>query len=163
MNKDFHIQNRRHLYDLMLLGSVFLCFSGEEVRKTNDEHYPFYADRNFLYLTGIEQKKSILLAVKTDENSISESLYILPPDPFAERWTGRRLKAEEVSELSGIERVLFLAVLKRTSIHCLLVDTTAHARQTVNTCIWIFSVRRSSIVTVLLRNSFPSHKKNILI
>ena len=128
MNKDFHIQNRRHLYDLMLPGSVFLCFSGEEVRKTNDEHYPFYADRNFLYLTGIEQKKSILLAVKTDENSISESLYILPPDPFAERWTGRRLKPEEASELSGIERILFLNSYEK-DIHTLLAGGHYSTRQ----------------------------------
>ena len=130
MNKDFHIQNRRHLYDLMLPGSVFLCFSGEEVRKTNDEHYPFYADRNFLYLTGIEQKQSILLAVKTDENSISESRISFPRTHSQNAGPAvgsNQKKHRNCPELNGS---CFLIVMKRTSIRCLPADPTVHARKT---------------------------------
>lgn len=41
-------------------GSLALFFSGSPIRKTSDEDYLFFADRNFVYLTGIEQKKRCL-------------------------------------------------------------------------------------------------------
>lgn len=39
-------------------GSLALFFSGSPIRKTSDEDYLFFADRNFVYLTGIEQKEN---------------------------------------------------------------------------------------------------------
>lgn len=36
-----------------------------------------------------------------------ESLYILPPDPMAERWTGRRLTPAQAEELSGVSDIRF--------------------------------------------------------
>ena len=105
MQQSFHINNRRKLYEMMKPSSVLLIFSGEEVRKTNDEHYPFFADRNFVYLTGLDCKEAILLAWKNDEGDVQERLYIIPPDAHAERWTGRRIKPAQATELSGIEDV----------------------------------------------------------
>lgn len=98
MEQAFHVNNRRKLYEMMKPSSVLLIFSGEEVRKTNDEHYPFFADRNFLYLTGLDCKEAILLAQKNDEGEVLERLYILPPDAYAERWTGRRIKPQQAAE-----------------------------------------------------------------
>ena len=37
------------------------------------------------------------------EGTIEETLYLLPPDAFAERWTGRRIKEEEAEELRNYE------------------------------------------------------------
>lgn len=83
-------------------GSLAVLFSGREVRKTADEYYPFFAQRNFVYLTGIQQKNTVLVICKPTAESVSERLYILPNDPMAERWTGRRLTAAEASEISGV-------------------------------------------------------------
>ena len=60
MDRSFHAQNRARLYEMMKLNSLLVIFSGEEIRKTNDEYYPFFADRNFFYLTGLEGKNFIL-------------------------------------------------------------------------------------------------------
>ena len=119
MKAEFHIQNRKNLYQLMDPGSVLLIFSGEEVRKTNDEYYPFYADRNFVYLTGIEQKQCVLMALKKDAETVEERLYILPSDPMAERWTGRRLKPAEASDLSGVRDIRLISAWK-TDLHTIL-------------------------------------------
>ena len=102
MNSAFHAENRRRLYEAMKPASFAVFFSGEEIRRTNDEYYPFFADRSFVYLTGIEQKESILLAVKDASGAVDERLYLLPPDAHAERWTGRRLKPAQAESLSGI-------------------------------------------------------------
>lgn len=105
MNKEFHIGNRQRLYTMLQPGSLMVLFAGKEIRKSADAYYLFYANRNFVYLTGISQKESILLAQKTRDGSVSECLYLLPKDAMAERWTGRRLGAEEADNLSGISDV----------------------------------------------------------
>ena len=105
MQASFHAGNRARLCGLAEPGSVLVFFAGEEIRKTNDEYYPFYADRSFVYLTGVEQKESVLLCVKQGEGSWQERLYILPSDPMAERWTGRRLTMAEAEAVSGISDI----------------------------------------------------------
>lgn len=102
MNKEFFRGNRERLYRKMKENSLLLMFSGTEVRKTADEFYPFYTDRNFLYLTGLESKEFVFLAKKDGEGQVEEKVFLLPPDPLAERWTGARIKPEQASELSGI-------------------------------------------------------------
>lgn len=105
MDKSFHVENRRRLWELLPPGSLLAVFSGEELRKSADAYYLFFADRNFLYLTGIQQKQSALLVWKDREGNVSQRLYLLPRDPMAERWTGRRLSAMEAESLSGVSDV----------------------------------------------------------
>lgn len=105
MESQFYASNRSRLWDSLPNRSLAVLFAGEELRKSADACYPFYADRNFLYLTGIRQKQSILLAVKNEDGTVSETAYLLPKDAMAERWTGRRLTVEEARELSGVETV----------------------------------------------------------
>ena len=89
MNAEFYQGNRQRLYDSLPDHTLLLLFSGSSIRKTADENYPFYADRSFLYLTGIGQEHTVLMAEK-DGEEVQETLYILPPDMLAERWTGKR-------------------------------------------------------------------------
>lgn len=104
MKAEFYYGNRQKLYDSLPDRTLVLLFSGRPVRKTADENYSFYANRDFLYMTGIEKEDFILLAEK-EEGKVRETLFILPPDAHAERWTGARMKADEVRERSGIECV----------------------------------------------------------
>jgi len=108
---EFHAGNRQRLYEKMKPDSALILFSGAEIRKTNDEYYPFFADRSFVYMTGIEQKESVLVAVKSG-GKVSERLYMLPGDPMAERWTGRRLKPSEAESISGISDIRPVTLLE---------------------------------------------------
>ncbi|MBS6194359.1 MAG: aminopeptidase P N-terminal domain-containing protein [Clostridiales bacterium] len=108
MNKKFHIGNRENLYRNLQPNSLAVFFSGIEIRKTNDEFYPFFTNRNFLYLTGLDAKEIILLVKKDAEGCVKEKAFILPPDLMTERWSGARLKTNEVVDLSGIEDIGFL-------------------------------------------------------
>lgn len=105
MNKEFYSNNRQEFYRQMKENSLLVMFSGTEVRKTNDEFYPFYTDRNFLYLTGLDGKELALIARKDKEGGIQEKIFILPPDLLKERWTGARIKPEQAQELSGIDNI----------------------------------------------------------
>ncbi len=119
MDRQFHTDNRRRLYDMMKPSSLLLMFSGKEIIKTNDEYYPFFAHRSFVYLTGLSCKEAVLCAVKGQDGAVRELLYILPPDPMAERWTGRRVKPEEATSISGIEDVRSVGSFEK-DIHTLL-------------------------------------------
>lgn len=55
--------------------SLLVLFSGTELRKTNDEYYPFYAERNFVYLTGLSGKESVLLIWKDGAGTSGERVY----------------------------------------------------------------------------------------
>ena len=107
MNKAYFYGNRKRMTEAMEPGSLAVFFSGSELRKTIDEYYPFFAPRNFVYLTGIEQKNTVFLTGKESSGVIWERLYILPPDAMAERWTGRRLKPAEAESISGISDIRY--------------------------------------------------------
>ena len=107
MHAAYFIRNRSRFYEQMQPGSLLILFSGQELRRTNDEFYPFFAERNFVYLTGLTCKQAVFLAQKDGNSAVRERLYILPPDFMAERWTGRRVKPYEAEEISGIRDVRF--------------------------------------------------------
>ena len=102
MDKEFHIGNRQRLYAQREPESLLVLFAGKQIRRSADAYYPFYADRNFVYLTGIEQHQSVLLAMKDSGGAVTERLYLLDKDPMAERWTGKRLSHAEAEALSGV-------------------------------------------------------------
>jgi Xaa-Pro aminopeptidase len=112
MLSSFHAGNREKLYARLRPGTMLVMYSGEEIRKTNDEYYPFFADRDFVYLTGLEIKNCILLALKDGEGAVQERLYILPPDKMIERWTGRRMKPHEAEAFSGISDVRYVTAFE---------------------------------------------------
>ena len=80
MTKEYYRGNRERLYAGMKDGSILVLFSGSPVRKTSDEFYPFYTNRNFLYLTGLDQQELAFIACKDQGGAVTEKAYILPPD-----------------------------------------------------------------------------------
>ena len=61
MKKEYFKGNRERLLRQMKENSLLVLFSGTELRKTNDEYYPFYAERNFVYLTGLSGRTGLAL------------------------------------------------------------------------------------------------------
>ena len=88
MEPQFYKGNRDAFMEKLAPGSLALFFSGVPVRKTADEDYAYFANRNFVYLTGMEQKDTILMLEK-DACGYRETLFILPPNLIEERWTER--------------------------------------------------------------------------
>ena len=112
MDRNFYASNRQGIAECMSDGETMLFFSGESVRKTADEDYPFFTNRNFLYLTGVKQEQSALL-LHNKGGDICETLFALKPDPEREIWTGRRFTEEELHQISGIERIEDINALQR--------------------------------------------------
>lgn len=100
-------QRRERLYDCLKDNSVLILYAGVAKKKSADETYDFCVNRNFYYLTGIKQEGSILFAAKQD-GIIKEYLFVSEYDELKEKWTGKRLTADEARTLSGIDNVLYL-------------------------------------------------------
>jgi Xaa-Pro aminopeptidase len=113
MEQRFYSENRRKVAAHMTGNEVMLFFSGEPVRKTADEDFPFFTNRNFLYLTGIKQERSVLLIQKKGD-LLSECLFVTKPDFEREIWTGRRFTDDEIHEISGVEGIEDINNLTRT-------------------------------------------------
>lgn len=98
---------RNKLYSLLEDNSVLILYAGIAKKLSADEDYEFLANRNFYYLTNIEQEGSILLVIKSDQ-IITEFLFVSEYDENKEKWTGIRLTSEEACKKSGITNVLYL-------------------------------------------------------
>ncbi len=114
MDKNFFSGNRaRMLEQITGEEAVVVSFSGMPRRRSADEDFAFYADRSFVYLTGIEQKDVVYLAWRKGTRW-EERLFLAESDAMYERWHGRMMRPEAAKERSGIEQVLPRTALEPT-------------------------------------------------
>lgn len=113
MTKEYYTGNRNKTAEELKEGSVAVFFSGDEIRKTGDEYYDFFGNRNFLYLTGIEETGLVLVIGKKCGGEVWEKLYLRRPDAMAERWTGKRIRDTEAEDMAGIESFGLVENLKK--------------------------------------------------
>ena len=64
MKGQFYKAKRRKLLEKVKDNSVIVLFAGNAPKKTADEAYPFTPNRNFYYLTGVQEPDHILLMSK---------------------------------------------------------------------------------------------------
>ena len=95
---------RAKLFEALPENSVALIFSGVSKIISEDEFYPFYPNRDFFYLTGIEQENSTLMLIKCPGER-KEYLFLDEYNELKERWTGKRLSFDAASEISQIENI----------------------------------------------------------
>lgn len=95
---------REKLFELLSNNSLSIVYAGASKIRSEDENFPFFANRNFFYLTGIEQENSILVMVKTpgEHRTI---LFIDEYNEVKERWTGKRLPFDVAGQIAGIDSV----------------------------------------------------------
>ena len=99
------LSNRRErLFASMKENSALVLFSGVGKICSEDELFPFQSNRNFFYLTNIEQDHSALILIK----GIGEKRTYLFIDEYSElkeKWTGKRLSFEMAESISDISSV----------------------------------------------------------
>lgn len=101
MERAYFEGNRRRFWAQLEGDGVLVLFSGRSYRRSADEDFPFYAHRDFVYFTGLTQKNLIYLGVRRD-GKVQETLFLPAVDPMKERWTGRMLRPEQVTDTCGI-------------------------------------------------------------
>ncbi len=84
--------------------SILILFSAPEKVYSNDINYEFRQDSNLYYLTGIDQPDTILVLMPGNQER-KEILFVKPPDPLQEHWTGHVLTKQEATDETGIVTV----------------------------------------------------------
>jgi len=97
---EFFEANRRKLQSLFTGKAPIVLTAHGLLQRSSDETYPFRQDRNFWYLTGIEEPDAILVIDKA-----KEYLILSEDHPHRVRFDGA-LDYEALAQVSGIEEVL---------------------------------------------------------
>ncbi len=111
MNKDTFIKNRNRLTSKIENNSIVVLFSGRACKKTGDEFYQFTVNKNFYYLTGVQEEEHILVLARINDET-SEKLFLKDIDLDKEMWNGKTLRDSEGKEISGIEDVAYMKEFK---------------------------------------------------
>ena len=97
----FFENNRKQLIEAVEDNIALVLYAGKPERMSADNDYRFLPDRNYYYLTGIEDEDTAVIIVKK-EGEAEVSLFVPEKDSMKERWHGKRKTHKEYSELSGI-------------------------------------------------------------
>lgn len=104
IDKSEYTVRRNKLFNMLDDNSVTILFSGVGRKKSGDENYEFVPNKNFYYLTGIEQENSVLMLIRNDGEKLAY-LFVDEKDEKVEKWIGYKLTLNEAKEISGVENV----------------------------------------------------------
>ena len=113
---NFHVKKCNELLDQIEDKSMVLLTSGKPIKSSADENYQFCVNRNFYYLTGINDRNVILMLIKA-KGVIKKLIFIEKPDLFMEKWVGKTISKDEAKLISGIEQIEYLDNLNRLINH----------------------------------------------
>ena len=81
-------------------GSIAIFNSNDEVPSNGDALYPYVQNSDLYWLTGIEQEETMLILFPGNpEEKYREVLVLLRPNELKEKWDGKRLRANEATEI----------------------------------------------------------------
>ncbi|MDU1414677.1 MAG: aminopeptidase P family protein [Clostridium sp.] len=107
MKNNFFVNNRNKLGKIMKADSIAVFFAGRAPYKSADDMYAFTPNRNFYYLSGIEEEKVILMMWKLGDK-LSECLFIEERDEVMAKWVGETISVEQAESNSGIDDIRYL-------------------------------------------------------
>lgn len=107
MDKSVYIENRNRFMNKIENNSVVILFAGNAPKKTGDELYRFTPNRNFYYLTGVDEEEHIVVLSKF-KDIINEKLFLKEIDLSEEMWNGRTLRDNEGIDISGIDDTVYM-------------------------------------------------------
>ena len=115
MKENLYKKNREKLLSNIKENSIVILFAGKAKQKTGDEDYPFTPNRNFYYLTGVDEEHHILMISKMN-GEIKSTLFIKDIDLELEKWIGKSIREDEAKELAAVEYVKFKSQFE-TELH----------------------------------------------
>jgi len=112
LNPEIFVKNRQRFVKEMKPNSVAIFVSNDEVPVNGDALYPFKQDSDLFWLSGIVQEDSmVVLYPDNPDPKYREVLVLVRPNELKEKWDGKRLRALEAQNISGIQSVVWLDAL----------------------------------------------------
>ena len=112
LNPEIFINNRKRFVKEMLPNSIAVFVSNDEWPANGDALHAFKQNTDLFWLTGITQEDSmVVLFPDNPDPKFREVLVLVRPNELKEKWDGKRLRAKEASEMSGISTIVWLDTL----------------------------------------------------
>ena len=125
LNPELFKKNRERFTGLMRKNAITIIVSNDETPSNGDAIYRFRQNSDLYWLTGITQEDTmVILFPDNPDPKYREVLVLVRPNAMKEKWDGKRLRATEATEMSGINTIVWLDILDallQTWIH--LADT----------------------------------------
>jgi len=136
LQPDLFKENRGRFVAAMEARSIAIFVSNDEMPSNADAHYPFRQNSDLFWLSGIWQEDSmVILFPDHPDPRYREVLVLVRPIELKEKWDGRRLRAEEGRQISGISTVIWedaIGSLLQEWIHMadsIYLDSNEHDRR----------------------------------
>ncbi|HVZ25264.1 MAG TPA: aminopeptidase P family protein [Sediminibacterium sp.] len=105
----FHAGRRAAFREKMPANSLALFFASQVRNRNNDVDYAYAQNKNFWYLTGLDEPNSLLILSKEPITVLGETgtefLFVQPRNPQREMWTGKILGVDGVKALCQMNQV----------------------------------------------------------
>jgi Xaa-Pro aminopeptidase len=109
INPKLFIENRKHFTAEIKKNSLAIFNSNDEMPRNGDQDFPFRQSSDFLYLTGIDQAKSILFIFPDCPlEKYREALFLEETNDHIAVWYGKKYSKVEATKVSGIKNVYWL-------------------------------------------------------
>jgi Xaa-Pro aminopeptidase len=97
----------------MKKNAIAIIVSNSEIPSNGDAIYKFKQNSDLYWLTGITQEDSlVILFPDNPDPKYREVLVLVRPNELKEKWDGKRLRAGEAREISGIKTIVWLDTLE---------------------------------------------------
>ena len=106
-------QNREKFVSRMKKNSIAIIVSNDEMPSNGDAIYRFKQNSDLYWLSGVTQEDSLVILFPDNSNpKYREVLVLVRPNELKEKWDGKRLRANEARETSGIKTIVWLDILE---------------------------------------------------
>ncbi len=109
LNPEIFINNRKRFVKEMLPNSIAVFVSNDEWPANGDALHSFKQNTDLFWLSGISQEDSmVILFPDNPDPKYREVLVLVRPNELKEKWDGKRLRAKEAAQISGIATIVWL-------------------------------------------------------
>ncbi|ENQ3107460.1 aminopeptidase P Metallo peptidase. MEROPS family M24B [Bacillus sp. 491mf] len=154
MKQSFFTRNRKKLAETLPDESVTILFAGQAPYKSADDHYKFVPNRNFYYMTGIDEPNVILVLKKVGE-IVEEMLFIEKADPVLEKWVGKTISKEEAQAITGIKTVVYLESFEQSIARTFFTEHVEHVYLDLERREWAGTETRTLTFAKHVKERYP--------
>lgn len=158
INTELFIHNRRRFTEKMEPNSIAIFHSNDMMPRNGDAFFPFRQNSDLFYLSGIDQEETVLvLYPDCVKEGFQEVLFIKKTSELIAIWEGHKLTQKQASEVSGIQKVVWLDDMDRPLNEMILLAEKVYLNTNENDRYETEISTRNYRYAVDFRKRYPAH------
>ena len=127
LSPEFHAGRRAAVREKLSSNGVAVFFASQTRQRSNDTDFQYAQNKNFYYLTGLDEPNAVLLLYKNAVTLLgktgTEFIFVQNRDPMKELWTGKILGVDGFKAKSKMEHVFINDQFTAVSISFAAADS----------------------------------------